>query len=186
MSQAPPGETSRASERVTNAELLESMPYVERRTIQMWDRPAILFSKPLREFFDLQASAPEKFVKWGSLPARAVVRPERNSLRAAAGERVKLPVRITNNSDDKFPHGDRVFGLSYHLYSRTGECLRYDNERAYFKNAVAPGETVSCELLVDVPAESGQYRLELDLVWEGFLWFRGIGDPAVSVDLIAG
>jgi hypothetical protein len=115
-----------------------------------------------------------------------VVQPERTSLRASAGERVTLPVRITNSSDDKFPHGDRVFGLSYHLYSGTGECLRYDNERAYLKSAVAPGETVSCDLIVEAPLEKGAYRLELDLVWEGVLWFRGIGDPAVSVDLIAG
>jgi hypothetical protein len=169
----------------TNAELLQAFPYIERRAVQLWDRPTILFTVPLRHYFDLQASTPDKFYKFGSVPARASVLPARTTLQAVEGERLTLPVTITNTSSEKFPCGDRVFGLSYHLYSGAGECLRYDNERAYLKNAVAPGETVSCDLAIDVPREKGAYRLELDLVWEGVIWFQGIGNPTVSVDLVA-
>ena len=89
-----------------------------------------------------------------------------------------------NNSSEAFPHGDRVFGLSYHLHSKSGQCLRYDNKRTYLKNALTPGQSVSCELIVDVPSDQGEYRLELDLVWEGVLWFHGIGNPTVQVDLV--
>jgi hypothetical protein len=35
-----------------------------------------------------------------------------------------------------------------------------------------------------MPRDKGEYRLELDLVWEGFLWFQGIGNPTVFVDLV--
>jgi hypothetical protein len=168
----------------TNAELLQHFPYIERRAVQLWDRPTILFTVPLRHYFDLQASTPERFFKLGSVPARAMVQPERTRLQAAVGERLTLPVSITNNSSEKFPCGERVFGLSYHLYSGDGQCLRYDNERAYLKNAITPGETVSCGLTIDMPRDKGEYRLELDLVWEGFLWFQGIGNPTVFVDLV--
>jgi hypothetical protein len=168
------------------AEFLQCFPYIEHRTVQLWDRPTILFTAPLRHYFDLQASTPDKFHKLGSVPPRAVVRPEVTTLRAAAGERVTLPVSITNNSSERFPCGDHVFGLSYHLLSGTGECLRYDNDRTYFTSALAPGQTADYDLAVDVPRDKGEYRLELDLVWEGVIWFQGIGNPTVSVELVAG
>jgi len=168
----------------TNSELLKSFPFVEHRTVQLWDQPTILFTSPLRQYFDLQASRPYQFRPLGSLPPRAVIQPEKTALQARAGDRVTLPVCIANNSSEAFPHGDRVFGLSYHLHSKSGQCLRYDNKRTYLKNALTPGQSVSCELIVDVPPDQGEYRLELDLVWEGVLWFHGIGNPTVQVDLV--
>lgn len=168
----------------TNAEFLRSFPYVEHRIVPLWDRATFLFTSPLRYYFDLQASRPGQFYRLGSVAPRAVIQPERTALQARPGERVTLPVCITNNSGEAFPCGDRVFGLSYHLQSKTGECLRYDNPRAYLKTALAPGAAVSCDLMIDAPPDTGEYRLELDLVWEGFLWFQGIGNPTVLVDLI--
>lgn len=117
------------------------------------------------------------------MPPRAAIEPERAELRARAGERVKLRVRVTNQSREAFPYGDKVFGLSYHLLSGTGECVQYDNERAYFKSSLKPGETVSCDLVVNAPPDAGEYRLELDLVWEGLTWFHGIGNPTTRVAL---
>jgi hypothetical protein len=168
----------------TNLDFLGSFPYIEHRTVQLWDRPTILFTEPLRQYFDLQASRPENFRQLGSVPPRAAIQPEKTILQARAGERLTLPACITNNSSEVFPHGDRVFGLSYHLLSESGQSLRYDNQRAYLKAALAPGETVQCDLVVDVPPDHGKYRLELDLVWEGFMWFKGMGDPTVFVELI--
>ena len=165
----------------TNLELLGSFPYVEHRTVQLWDRPTILFTSPLRHYFDLQASRPEQFCRLGSVPPRAVIRPEKTVLESRARDRVTLRVCLANSSSETFPHGDRVFGLSYHLLSETGECLRYDNPRAYLKTALAPGETVECELVVDAPSDQGKYRLELDLVWEGVMWFKGIGNPTALI-----
>ncbi len=168
----------------TNADFLTSFRCIEHRTVQLWDRPTLLFTSPLRHYFDLQASRPDQFCQLGSVPPRAAILPEKTVLEARAGERMTLPVCITNKSSETFPHGDRVFGLSYHLLSETGECLRYDNSRAYLKTALAPGETVQCELVVDAPSDSGTYRLELDLVWEGFMWFQSIGNPTVLLDLV--
>jgi hypothetical protein len=165
----------------TNLEFLRSFPYVEHRTVQLWDRPTILFTSPLRQYFDLQASRPDEFHQFGSVSPRAAIQPEKTALQARAGERVPLTVCITNNSGDAFPHGDRVFGLSYHLLSATGQCLRYDNQRAYLTTALAPGETVQCDLVVDAPSDHGKYRLELDLVWEGVMWFKDIGNPAALI-----
>lgn len=152
--------------------------------VQLWDRPAILFGSVLRDCFDLQASSPEQFHPSGSAPPRAVIQPDKTALRAGPNECVKLSVRITNSSSEAFPHGDRVFGLSYHLLSMTSRSLRHDNERAYLKSALAPGDTVSCTLVVHAPKDKGEYRLELDLVWEGVMWFRDIGNPTAFVNLI--
>ena len=165
------------------AEFVESFPYVAWKTVQMWDRPAVLFTAALRPHFDLQASTPASFRHFGSVPPRAAIEPERTALRARAGDRVKLPVRVTNKSREAFPHGEKVFGLSYHLLSGTGQCVQYDNDRVYFRNSLKPGETVDCDLAVRVPPDPGEYCLELDLVWEGLTWFHGIGNPTAQVGL---
>jgi len=167
----------------TNQEFLRSFPNVEHKMVQLWDRPAILFGPVLRDCFDLQASSPEQFLAAGSAAPRAVFRPSKTALRARPDEHVKLSVRITNSSNEAFPHGDGVFGLSYHLLSMTGASLRHDNDRAYLKSALAPGDTVSCTLVVHAPEDKGEYRLELDLIWEGIMWFRDIGNPTAFVNL---
>jgi hypothetical protein len=40
---------------------------------------------------------------------------------------------------------------------------------------------VQCDLVVDAPSDHGKYRLELDLVWEGVMWFKDIGNPAALI-----
>jgi len=167
----------------TNEEFLRNFPNVKHKMVQLWDRPAILFGSVLRDCFDLQASSPEKFVPSGSAAPRAAIQPGKTALRARPGERVELSVQIANSSSETFPHGDRVFGLSYHLLSMTGQSLRHDNERAYLKSALAPGDTVSCTLVVHAPEDKGEYRLEVDLIWEGLMWFRDIGNPTAFVNL---
>jgi hypothetical protein len=36
---------------------------------------------------------------------------------------------------------------------------------------------------VTAPAQPGQYQLEIDLVWEGVMWFKDIGNPTATIPL---
>ncbi|HEX5228700.1 MAG TPA: class I SAM-dependent methyltransferase [Bryobacteraceae bacterium] len=165
-----------------NAEFHDRFPEVQFKTVQMWDQPAVLLPEVLRTYFDLQASTPRELrpvgaQRWATFAAAQAVR-------AKAGAPILMPVEVTNASPEPLPHGKDVFGLSYHLLSKDGRTISHDNARAYLKHALDPGKTIRCELPVATPREPGQYRLELDLVWEGVMWFRDIGNPTALVDLV--
>ena len=149
----------------------------------MWDAPVYLFGPPLRSYFDLYASTPQRLAPLGSAGARAVISPERTQLRAAAGTAVALPVSVKNASGEAFPHGEGVFGLSYHLLSPAGQTIAHDNARTYLHKSLQPGESANIDLRIAAPVEPGSYRLELDLVWEGVMWFKDIGNPVCLVEL---
>lgn len=165
-----------------NAELRQHFPKVPLKTVQFWDQPAVLFPADLRSYFDLQASTPRALRPAGAQRWATFAAPK--AVRAKAGEPIRMPVDVTNASPETLPSGKREFGLSYHLLSKEGQTISHDNERAYLKRALDPGETIRCELAVATPREPGEYRLELDLVWEGVMWFRDIGNPTALVDLV--
>ncbi len=83
-----------------------------------------------------------------------------------------LPVRITNKSEEVFPFGKGVFGLSYHLLANNETILQYDNDRCYLTEPLEPGADKMIELIVHAPDEPGVYLLDIDLVWEHVIWFR--------------
>jgi len=162
------------------AEFAQAFPLVETKTVQFWDQPAPLFGVPFRRYIDLYASTPERFVPFGSVK-RATIAPAVAELQAAPGRKVALPVAVTNASEEPFPAGQRVFGLSYHLLAASGDVLQHDNARTWLAAPLEPGRSVSLELAVQAPEAAGRYRLELDLVWEGVMWFKDVGNPTVQV-----
>lgn len=166
-----------------NALFRRRFPQVECRIVHMWDQPAILFGSVFRSHFDLQASPPEQFCPFGS-QVRARLTPEVRTLEAKAGQPTRIAVEITNTSAEAFPHGVKVFALSYHLLSKDGQTISHDNGRAYLNVPLQPGQSHRCDLAIATPNEPGQYKLELDLVWEGVMWFRDTGNPTLFVDLV--
>jgi hypothetical protein len=165
-----------------HAEFAQAFPWASPKTVQLWDQPALLFPGPFRYYIDLQASTPERFVPRGSVQ-RASILPAVEELSAAPGEKLLLAVSVGNLSEEPFPAGERVFGLSYHLLAPSGEELEHDHERAWLAAPLAPGNSVPLELAIEAPAAPGRYRLEIDLVWEGVMWFKDAGNPAAYVDL---
>ncbi len=119
----------------------------------------------------------------GAAPPRAGFAPASTSSEAAPGAPGALPVAVTNTSPDVFPHGLGVFGLSYHLFTASGQPVRHDNLRADLTAPLAPGERASLTLSIDAPAERGDYQIEIDLIWEGVFWFRDIGNPTALIPL---
>jgi hypothetical protein len=149
----------------------------------MWGRETPVFSVPLRQYFDLFASAPDALVRFGAAGRRALIEPEAASLQVSAGTQAPVPVTVTNTSHEVFPAGKSVFGLSYHLLSEDGRELVHDNDRVWIKAPLAPNERVKLELPLDAPAERGCYQIEIDLVWEGLMWFKDVANPTASITL---
>lgn len=164
------------------ADFARAFPAVETKAVQLWGRPALLFGEPFRKYIDLQASTPERFTSFGSV-RRAAFTPAAVELRAPAGRRLTLPVKVANASEETFPAGERVLGLSYHLLAASGETLEHDHDRVWLLAPLAPGECVSLDLAIDAPRTAGAYRLEIDLVWEGVMWFKDVGNPTAEVSL---
>lgn len=167
-----------------NANFSRAFPAVEHvPAADMWDTPVYLFGQPMRRYFDLYASKPDRLAPLGQAGPRAKFSPEAFRLRARPGEAVGLPVLVENVSSETFPHGEAVLGLSYHLLSSSGQTVVHDNARTYLRESLQPGGGISLNLRIAAPVQPGSYRLEIDLVWEGVMWFKDAGNPSCLVDL---
>ena len=160
-----------------NASFLSEFPDLKTKTIHMWKSPVILLATPLREHIDLYASTPERFVRLGSAGVRARLTPSVESIRARPGQQIEIEVKVENVSSEEFPAGEDIFGLSYHL-------LQHDNPRAWFLTPLAPKEDRVLRLSVTTPTAPGEYHIEVDLVWEGVMWFKDIGNPTAIIALL--
>ena len=169
-----------------NSEFSRRFPLPDLATVSMWDTPALLLQAPLRAMLDLNASTPQRFVSPGAVPPRVRFAPAAASLRASAGQALSLAVRITNSSRERLPAGEKVCGLSYHLLDEKGGTLQHDNERTWLLAPLNPGEECSLDLRISAPKVPGKYRLAIDLVWEGVMWFKDVGNPTAIVDLLVG
>ena len=81
-------------------------------------------------------------------------------------------------------HGDtRKVCLSYHWLDRLGNPLVWDGLRTPLAVDVQPGERVIAWLSIAAPRPPGRYRLALDLIDEGRLWFAELGNRTLELDV---
>ena len=73
--------------------------------------------------------------------------------------------------------------LSYHWLDSFGNAIVWDGIRTPFPHAVAPGERTRIEVRVRGPMPPGPYRLALDLVDEGRVWFEEVGNALLERDV---
>jgi hypothetical protein len=73
--------------------------------------------------------------------------------------------------------------LSYHWLDERGNPIVWDGIRTALERTVAPGERLETELRIRGPIPPGRYRLAVDLVDEGRLWFEEIGNARLERDL---
>ena len=61
--------------------------------------------------------------------------------------------------------------------------MQFDNRRSYFDPPIGPGEERVVEMAVEVPADEGDYQVEVDIVWEGMAWLknRGLHTPRIRL-----
>jgi hypothetical protein len=74
----------------------------------------------------------------------------------------------------------REFLLSYHWLDAFGNPIVWDGIRTPFPEPVAPGTRVRVPVAVRGPIPPGRYRLALDLVDEGRLWFEEVGNTPLA------
>jgi hypothetical protein len=166
-----------------NAQFLSTFPKLKYQTVQMWSLPVILSKDPVRFQLDLYSSTPDRLIPMGVGAKLATLKPRAQMCRATGGGECKMSVMVANTSEEAFPKGERVFGLSYHLLAADGRTLSHDNDRTWLLDAMVPGEERTVTLTIKTPLEPGDYKVEIDLVWEGVMWFADAGNPTAIVDL---
>lgn len=94
-----------------------------------------------------------------------------------AGARVPLRVRVRNAGAAAWPAGKREGGafqvnLGGRWLQADGETpVREVGSRTTLPHDLRPGEELELTLLLDAPAEAGDYVLQLDMVHEAITWF---------------
>jgi hypothetical protein len=96
---------------------------------------------------------------------------------------VTVPITITNAGSVTWQPG--AFNVAYHLYVPSGALFVWDGVRTALPAAVAPGQAVTLNAIVKMPAGPGTYVLRFDAVQEGVAWFSGQGVPMGSATLQA-
>jgi len=98
-----------------------------------------------------------------------------------ANSTITLPVTMTNAGTTTWQPG--AFNASYHLYTQSEAVVVWDGLRTALPSPVAPGQAVTLDVIVRMPANAGPYLLRFDVVQEGVAWFSGQGVPMGSVTL---
>ena len=108
--------------------------------------------------------------------------------RLAVDSNTAVAVTVKNTGESVWPGaemaGDHPVGLGYHLLDKSGRMVRFDNNpRAYLANRLLPGEQVSLQLSIKMPAEPGKYQVELAMVQEQVGWFEQAGGATCRVSV---
>jgi hypothetical protein len=165
-----------------NSLFAASFPCIPKTNVTFWGSPAFFFEESLISYFDLAKSTPKSLVQKTDLVA-AEIHCDTNQVSAAPGETVVIPVLVANHGNLTLRSGKNPFGLSYHVLSQEGRMMRFDNPRSLFHEALYPRQERLCQLSVVAPDSPGRYQLEIDIVWEGVLWFKDQGLKSVTLDL---
>ncbi|HEV2010920.1 MAG TPA: S8 family serine peptidase, partial [Candidatus Limnocylindria bacterium] len=94
------------------------------------------------------------------------------------GSRAILPVTLTNTGLLTWiAGGANPVHVAAHVYDQFGGLLRWDGERAVLPIDVAPGQSVTLNVAIGVPAIAAlaTYDVRVDLVQEGIAWFSSYG-----------
>lgn len=114
----------------------------------------------------------------------ALYAPQVPALASAAGSAVTVPVTVQNTGTLTWDPAQK-FALGYHLTTTAGGILVWNGARTQLAAPVAPGQTVTINAQVAVPAQPGGYGVQFDLVQEGVTWFTGQAVPVAAVTLTA-
>jgi hypothetical protein len=104
------------------------------------------------------------------------------------GEDLPLDVKVTNDSPHRWQVARNAsleggIAVSWHLRAADGSMLVENHPRRWLPRDLGPGESAEVTLGVRMPSSPGLYRIELDLVHEGFTWFADEGSPSATVGI---
>ena len=104
-----------------------------------------------------------------------------------------MPVSVVNKSTLTWDSEDKeipVF-ISYHLLDAKGDTLSWNNILTPFNKPIEPGESVTVNLIVNAPADAGDYYAEVDMVRQEHagpekgkkIWFKNRGSKTALIPL---
>ena len=112
--------------------------------------------------------------RWGAL-APGVVK---------AGARGRARVEVENAGAASWrSQPESGVWLAYHWLDDRGNAIVWDGIRTELPGTVAPGERVALEFALRGPIPPGRYRLAVDLVDEGRVWFAEIGGAPCEAEV---
>jgi len=121
-----------------------------------------------------------------ALVAQIVVQPK--SASAAAGSRPELTVSITNCGDtiwlNATPDGLGEVHLGANLFDPHHNLLQENYARVVLPRAVRPGQRLGLQCALPPINRPGNYVVELDMVDDGFLWFKDYSFQPVAWPLM--
>jgi tRNA (mo5U34)-methyltransferase len=103
-----------------------------------------------------------------------------------AGEWVRLVVKaenkgyITWTAQGEAGSSRGMVRLGAHLLSVEDDEISWDYGRVNLPHDIAPGETVTLELIVPAPTTPGHYKVEFDMLAEHLAWFEDFGSPILT------
>lgn len=96
-----------------------------------------------------------------------------------AGAIAVAPVRLENTGTTAW-RGDR-FTVSYHWLDERGNAIVWDGLRTSVE--AEPGDEASVAVTIRAPMPPGRYRLSIDVVDEGRVWFAEVGEATLDADV---
>jgi peptidoglycan/xylan/chitin deacetylase (PgdA/CDA1 family) len=104
----------------------------------------------------------------------------------AAGSTLAGTIALTNTGAAMWAaSGSAPVLLSYHIYAANGQPVIWDGARSALPRDVGPGETVTVNATLRIPAAPGAYTVVWDAVQEGVSWFSALGSPPLHRQLVA-
>src|SRR6266511_485798 len=95
---------------------------------------------------------------------------------APIGARLPLRVEVNNYGPRTLAAGGaNPVRLSYHVFTSSGATVTWDGLRGVLPSDLAPGQSASVEVDVQLPSIVGSYTVAWDLVQEGVAWFSQLG-----------
>jgi SAM-dependent methyltransferase len=145
---------------------------------------ALVFQLPA----ELHAARPPENISDVILPDsafRASIKPRRPFLTGSPRSQVELAATVKNLSLSTWPCVDMSSNcpirLGNHWLNAKGEVLARDDARANLDHDLKPMEEAQLRLVVNTPAEPGNYILELDMVQECVAWFADKGSEVKRI-----
>jgi len=94
------------------------------------------------------------------------------------GATITFPVKLRNDgAQDWTPTGSNPFTLSYKWLDAERKVIVDNGLRTTLPKPIAPGEEITLNAQVQLPAQPGRYILQIDMIHEFVTWFQTRGSP---------
>ncbi|MFN8493408.1 MAG: N-acetylmuramoyl-L-alanine amidase [Caldilineaceae bacterium] len=129
------------------------------------------------------APQPPRRAEPGKPPYQVEWRDDRFPPKMMVGETITVSIILQNTGSLTWSWGGgNPFRLGYHYYRNRRRLAlppQFD-VRTDIPEDVLPGETVTIQARVALPAEAGNYTIEFDMVQEGITWFKEQQSPVLT------